>query len=157
LIIVSELARDRLIIQMGQIDALDAKISGIFGFASAIAAVAAAFLGLRAQSLNSSIWGLLGLGLAMYVYVLIQSLRISFPGGWHVGPDLHDLWARLESGTDTPVLWHLIAYSLTEAHDFNRPRIEAKARVARHLMIALAAEALCFIGAITLMLISSSV
>ena len=143
---VLDVARDRMSFQMGLIGRLDTKVASLFGFGSAIAAVAGAFLAFRSHELTGVVEVLLGIGLGTYALMLITSLIAILPRDFNYGPDLWDIWSRL--GMDsTATLVHRVAYSLTAAQDYIEAKINFKERSATVLVVLLGMESILLVSA----------
>ena len=154
--IVFKVARDRLSLQMGQIGRLDTKLASLFGFGSAVASVAAAFLALGSQDLGLPVRGLLIFSLFIYVFLLIVSLFAVFQRRFEYGPDLYDLRNRLGPNTQVSAFQHLVVYSLTEAYEENKPKIIMKSDAATVQIVLLSIQAISLIAAASISTISSA-
>ena len=150
LAVVLKVAEGRLALQMGQIGRLDSKPANIFGFASAIAALATAFIALRFEGLGTPEFVLLVLGLISYALLLAVSLAALFPRAWHYGPDPWDLWTRLGPHVKPANIQYLVAESLIDAVPYNQGKIDFKAASATVLIILLALEVVFLISATSL-------
>ena len=152
--VILEIARDRLSMQMSQIDGLDTKVTSIFGFGSAVAAITAAFLALQSEKLVAIVQLLLGIGLVSYLIMSFEALRTLKVRKWQSGPDLHDLRSRLnEPNQNVAQLQRLVASSLSDALKWNEQHLRPKAASTRRLMWMLASEAIFLIVGMALVAI----
>lgn len=87
------IARSRLDEQMGQVRALDSKLSATFSLNAATVALFGAALTLSDQMLPNHIWGLALSVLAVFAVNLLVSYRAYQEQDWSLRPDLNDLEA----------------------------------------------------------------
>jgi len=146
--VVYEIARDRLVAQLSQMDGLDGKLATFLGFGSAMIGILAAFLGLREEATPAA--ANVFLGFASFFYLLLAGLclyayRIR---GWDVGPKLGQAWQYSRSYTERQ-MWWWAAEAYTRFYQRNRSAVQPKVLVGRRAMQLLALES----GAIVLALL----
>ena len=89
--LVYDLAKERLNVQLSQIDSLDTKIGNLLGFGSAILAIVVTILTLApVMPLYTMI--LLLMGIAAYGAMVIILLSAYYARRWEAGPDLNEAW-----------------------------------------------------------------
>ena len=154
--VVLEVVRDHLMAQMNQLDALDAKIGNMFGFASAITAIVLSFLALNPDSLNLPVLLLIILGTVVYLAIAVLCLRALIVRNWHGGPDIQDLWNRLQTNLHISGLLHQVAYELSEAYEDNVGSVRTKQTTVNLLVFALLIELCFYVPAIVVAIFISS-
>ena len=146
--IVYEIARDRVMQQLGQIDGLDGKLATFLGFGSAMIGILAAFLGLREEATPAATNVFLGFAGFFYVLLAVLCLYAFRLRGWDVGPKLGQAWQYSRSYTERN-MWWWAAEAYTQFYQGNRKAVRPKVRVARRAIQLLVLES----GAIALALI----
>ncbi len=137
--VLYEVAMNRLQAQMEQIDAIDAKLGTILGFASAILAIFAGFMALG--NLERPLFALVLFGLAFLAYlalviVTIYGYRLI---EWHFRPDLNTLQEHCRS-FDEAVMKTWVADECIRSINDNRDNIAYKASSANRAVYLLALE-----------------
>ena len=126
--LVYELARDRIGMQLNQMDALDTKLASFLGLGSALLGIGAAVLALREDTPPAVTIVLFALASVLYVILAVICLRGYRLRDWKAGPKLEDAWANARQYTEQSLYWWA-AEAYTNFYLTNRvclqPKIEA--------------------------------
>ena len=103
--LVYELARDRIGMQLNQIDALDTKLASFLGLGGALLTIGAAVLALREDTPPAATIVLFVFASVLYVILAVICLRGFRLRDWNAGPKLEDAWANARQFTEETLYW----------------------------------------------------
>ena len=103
--LVYELARDRIGMQMNQVDALDTKLASFLGLGGALLGIGAAVLALREDTPPVATIVLFALASVLYVILAVICLRAYRIQDWNAGPKLEDAWANARRYAEQSLYW----------------------------------------------------
>lgn len=139
-----DIAKHRLTGQLAQLDALDAKIAGTLGFASALVAIFAGFLALNGDHLPKGSIAAFSIAVAIYVFLTIVLLKAYFVRDWEGGPKLDEVWTN--AGLYEPrILGWWATESFTSCYVNNRAGIVDKARAAKLGAVLVVAQTIALV------------
>jgi len=147
--LVYDLSKERLNVQLSQIDSLDTKIGNLMGFGSAILAIMVTILTLASTvPLHTMI--LLFIGIAAYLAMVITLLIAYYAKHWEAGPDLNEAWQHSTQYEIRTMYWWATE-SLKKCYFGNKNKTARKVRAIKIGLPLLAVETVT----LTLGLISS--
>jgi hypothetical protein len=138
--LVYDLARNKHAVQMGQVDALDGKISNILGVGSALLGILAAFLALHEKRPPDASIASLSIAGALYGTLALLSLLAYFPRAWAIGPKLQEAWDYAAKYSLRHMYWWA-AEAFKDQTNENHCRLQFKVWATRAGLILLIGEA----------------
>jgi hypothetical protein len=145
-----ELARDRLAMQLGSIDALDSKIGLLISLASGLMGLLAAVFALRGEQPDSGELALIGVATLVYLVASGIGIRVYFCRSWKLGPDLRQVWDALWGEDDDRRLKWDVANSFWSFYEKNRSGQRTKEDALPFILIAVVIQTLLVVLALFL-------
>jgi hypothetical protein len=91
------------------VDAIDAKFGVIFGASMTLAGILAAIVGIAGVHMGNDVRQLVRVSLVAWVVLVVESLVVLIPWGWHTGPKIDEVSRDYSKLSPAEVRWKITA------------------------------------------------